>query len=106
MDKHSPAPWVHEYRSGTDPMNVSQDGWGSTGLWDGKGHLILGTDIGWEAGYQEPSNPVDKRILEKSVDMFQMLNELVDASSTADADRWTTENIESIEVLVRYIRNG
>ena len=73
---HSPGPWVHEYRSGDDPRNVSHSGWGTEGLWDADGNLILGADFGWDASYMPPKNPADIKLLQAAPDMLKMLKKL------------------------------
>lgn len=53
--KHTPTPWVYEHRSGDHPEN-SNGGWGAIGLWGADHNQVLGTDVGWDGGFREPSD--------------------------------------------------
>lgn len=73
--KHTPGPWVYEYRDGNDPRN-KRNGWGTEGLWGADNSLIFGTAMGWEGGFEAPLDP-DACLIACAPEMLALLKELV-----------------------------
>jgi hypothetical protein len=75
MSKHTPGPWVFEYRDGKHPLNDC-NGSRIDGLWAINGEFILGDVTGWDGGYFGP-NKANARLIAAAPDLLEALEKLL-----------------------------
>jgi hypothetical protein len=84
MSKHTPGPWVFEYRDGKHPLNDC-NGSRIDGLWAINGEFILGDVTGWDGGYFGP-NEANARLIAAAPDMLDELRRAQGELATALRD--------------------
>jgi hypothetical protein len=84
MSKHTPGPWVFEYRDGKHPLNDC-NGSRIDGLWATNGEFILGDVTGWDGGYFGP-NEANARLIAAAPDMLEALEMVRNADNDCKND--------------------
>ena len=70
MDNTTKRPWAYGNRNGNTKGNKS--GWGKIGFWGANDSFILGSEEGWDGGFEEPSKE-DAALIVKSVNGYDDL---------------------------------